>query len=196
MAPFLVACALGGWNSSTGLVDSAHDDDGIALFFLGLLATLCAAGFLVACVQVRTSRGAPGAVLAVAATYLVPVLADRAGPWSAALEGAALLGLAWLTQTDVRRQRRLPTEPLLWPWRAVAAVAAAAAVLDVVVALLGGRPGSYHLSTLAVLVAGVTSTGLLALSAALADGARPRVGSRGGSAAAAAPYAPEQGSTD
>jgi hypothetical protein len=140
----------------------------------------------VACVQLRTSRAAPGGILVVGATYAVPLLTHQGGPWSAGVVGAGLLALAWVTQADVRRQRRLPTEPLHWSWRTAVGVAACAVVLDVAVALVGGRPHSHHLSTLAVLVAAVTSTGLLALCAVLAEGARlpTRVRASTGSAAA------------
>lgn len=137
-----------------------------------MLVTLCAAGFLVACVLESASRGAPAGVLVVAATYVVPVLTGRAGPWSAGLLGAGLLGLAWVTQADQRRYRRLPTEQLHWTWRTAVGLAASAACLDVAVAVLGSGSRHYHLSTLAVLVAAVSSTGLLALFAALAEGAR------------------------
>ena len=170
MAPFLAACALGGWDSATGLADRSGRGNGIALCFLGLLVTLGAGGFLLACVLHHTSRAAAVGVLVVASTYLVPVLSRRAGPWSAGVVGVALLALAWLTQADLRRQRRLPTEPLHWTWRSMAALAAVTAVLDVVVAVLGAGSRPYHLSTLAVLVGGVTSTGLLALLAVLATG--------------------------
>jgi hypothetical protein len=170
VAPFLAACALGGWDSATGLADRSHRGNGIALCFLGLLVTLGAAGFLAACVLQRTSRAAPVGVLVVAATYLVPVLSGRGGPWSAGVMGVALVGLAWLTQADLRRQRRLPTQPLHWTWRSALALACATSVLDVAVAFLGDGSHRYHLAPLAVLVAGVTSTGLLALLALLAAG--------------------------
>jgi hypothetical protein len=169
-----VACVIGVWDASTALVDPDLTG-GPALFILAVMATLGAACGLVACVRVRTSRGAPACVLVIAATYVVPVLSDRGGPWSAGVVGVALLVLAWTTQLDLRRHRALPAATLRWSGRDVATVAGLVVVLDLVVAVLGGQGahGAQHVSTFAVLVGSTAACGLVAGVAALVEGARP-----------------------
>jgi hypothetical protein len=168
--PFLLACCIGGWAASTGLRDKADQSAGSALFLIGAFGTVGVACSLVACIRQRTSRGAPIAVLAIAATYAIPMSSHRAGPWSAGVVGAGVLCLAWITQGDLRRRRCLPVASLRSNAWVLAALAAVATTLDVGISTLGGRAGHGELKPLSVVVGGVAACGLIALCAVLAVG--------------------------
>jgi hypothetical protein len=127
--------------------------------------------YLAFVIRSHTTEG-PAGVLAVAATYAVPVAGGHAGPVSAGLEGLALLALAYAVQHDVRVRRRLPQQTLAWTPATVGLVVAVSAVLDLVVAVVAGggdpRPGS--VSTLAVLAGCLAVTALVLVVLALAEG--------------------------